>query len=265
MPEDLVQIKVDSDVAIVRLCLGTTNALSPDLIARLADVIQRIRVDSTVRGLVLTSHNDKFFSIGFDLPHLIGVSRADFASFYRAFNLMCLSLYTLPKPTAAAISGHATAGGCIVTLCCDYRLVAEGRKLIGLNEIKLGVPVPYAADCILRGTVGPRIARHVVESGEFYTPDAALKLGLVDDVVPMQDLIRKATERIQALAAVPNDAFGEIKRSRTEVVEREIRSRLDETDGAFVECWYSQAARERLTEAMARFEPTGFDKAVQQP
>ncbi|MGA2112831.1 MAG: enoyl-CoA hydratase/isomerase family protein [Anaerolineales bacterium] len=253
MSEDLVQIKTEGEVAIVRLCLGTTNALGPDLIARLADVVQRIRVDSTVRGLVLTSHNDKFFSIGFDLPHLMGVSRADFATFFRAFNLMCLSLYTLPKPTAAAISGHATAGGCIVTLCCDYRLVAGGRKLVGLNEIKLGVPVPYAADCILRETVGSRIARDVVDSGEFYTPDAALELGLVDEVLPMQDLVRRATERIQALASIPSGAFAAIKRSRTEVVEREIRSRLDETDRAFVDCWYSQAARERLKEAMGRF------------
>lgn len=253
MSEDLVQIEADGEVAIVRLCRGSTNALSPDLVAHLTDAIQRIRTDSTVRGLVLTSHNDRFFSIGFDLPHLFDISLADFATFYRAFNLMCLGLYTLPKPTVAAISGHATAGGCILALCCDYRLIANGRKLIGLNEIKLGVPVPYAADRILRETVGARNARLVVESGDFYTPDAALKLGLVDEVVPLPGLIRKATERIRGLGFVPGGAFAEIKRSHTEVVERQIQSRLDETDKAFIECWCSQPARERLKEALAKF------------
>jgi enoyl-CoA hydratase/carnithine racemase len=253
MPENPLHIEADGEVAIVRLCLGTTNPLGVDLVARLADALQTIRGESAYRGLVLTSHNDRFFSIGFDLPHLISLPRADFATFYRAFNLMCLSLYTLPKPTAAAISGHATAGGCILALCCDYRLIAEGRRLIGLNEIKLGVPVPYAADRILRDTVGSRNARLVVESGDFYSPETAAELGLVHEVLPGQELVRRAAERVRALGSASGSAFAEIKRSRTEVVERLIRSHLDETDRAFVECWYSQPARSRLNEALAKF------------
>jgi enoyl-CoA hydratase/carnithine racemase len=253
MSENPLQIEADGEVAIVRLCLGTTNPLSVELVARLSDAFQMIGGDSAYRGLVLTSHNDSFFSIGFDLPHLIGFPQADFVTFYRAFNLMCLSLYTLPKPTAAAISGHATAGGYILALCCDYRLLAEGRRLVGLNEIKLGVPVPYAADRILRDTVGSRNARLVVESGDFYLPESAAALGLVDEVLPGQELVRRAAERVRALGSVPGSAFAEIKRSRTEAVERLIRSRLDETDSAFVDCWYSQPARIRLNEALAKF------------
>lgn len=253
MSEDLARIEVDGEIAVVRLSRGTTNAISPDLVARLADIVHWIEGERDVRGAVLTSDNVKFFSIGFDLPLLVGFSPADFASFYRAFNLMCLNLYTLPKPTAAAISGHATAGGCILTLCCDFRFVTTGRKLIGLNEIKLGVPVPYAADRILRDTAGARCARHVVESGEFFPPEAALELGLVDEVVPPQGLLQRAVERVRSLASVPGAAFAEIKRSRTDPIARLIRSQLDETDKAFVECWYSQAARERLNEALAKF------------
>jgi len=261
MSEDPIQIEAAGEVAIVRLCLGTTNPLSAALVAGLADAIQTIGADSTLRGLVLTSRNDKFFSIGFDIPHLIGLSQADFATFFRAFNLMCLDLYTLPKPTAAAISGHATAGGCILALCCDYRLIVEGRTLIGLNEIKLGVPVPYAADRILRETIGSRKARRVVESGDFYSPDSAVELGLVDEVVPGQELVRRATERVRALGSMPGGAFAQIKRSRTEVVDRQIRSQFDETDRAFVECWYSQPARERLTEALGKFQYASRAKA----
>jgi enoyl-CoA hydratase/carnithine racemase len=260
MSEDPIQIETAGEVAIVRLCLGITNPLSADLVARLADAIRTIGADSTLRGLVLTSCNDRFFSIGFDLPRLIGLAQADFATFFRAFNLMCLDLYTLPKPTAAAISGHATAGGCILALCCDYRFIVEGRKLIGLNEIRLGVPVPYAADRILREAVGSRKARLVVESGDFYSPESALELGLVDEVVPGQELVRRATERVRALGSMPGGAFAEIKRSRTEVVERQVRSRFDETDRAFVECWYSQPARERLTEALGKFQHASRDK-----
>lgn len=253
MAEDLARIEIDDEIAVVRVNRGTTNAISPDLVSRLADIIGWVGGEANVRGLVLTGDNEKFFSIGFDLPLLISYSHTEFASFYRAFNLMCLSLYTLAKPTAAAISGHATAGGCILALCCDYRLVAAGRRLLGLNEIKLGVPVPYAADRILRETVGSRIARRVVESGEFFLPEAALELGLVDEVLPPQELLQRAIDKVRSLGALPGPSFAEIKHSRTRDIEQQIRSRLDETDKAFVECWYSQPARLQLNEALARF------------
>lgn len=253
MAQSPVQIRVDGGVAIVELGLGSKNPLSPELVARLSGMLHRLEADTLTRGLVLTSGSERYFCIGFDLPHLLGLPQAEFAAFYRAFNLMCLRLYTLSKPTAAAISGHATAGGCILALCCDRRLMAAGRKLIGLNEIKLGVPVPYAADRILRETVGARNARRVVESGEFYGPEAALELGLVDEVLGGPELVRRAVEYVRGLGSMPGEAFAEIKRSRTGAVERQIRARLDETDRAFLECWYSPAARQRLTEAMSRF------------
>jgi len=253
MVEDLARIEIEGEIAIVRLSRGTTNAISPDLVSRLAEIIGWVGGEAKVRGLVLTGDNDKFFSIGFDLPLLVSFSPTDFASFYRAFNLMCLSLYTLPKPTVAAISGHATAGGCILALCCDHRFVVSGRKLLGLNEIKLGVPVPYAADRILRETVGSWRARRVVESGEFFPPEAALELGLVDEIAPPQELLQKAMAKVRSLGAVPGPAFAEIKHSRTQDIEKQIRSRLDETDKAFVECWYSQPARAQLKEALAKF------------
>ncbi|MFH2057592.1 MAG: enoyl-CoA hydratase-related protein [Pseudomonadota bacterium] len=70
--------------------------------------------------------------------------------FFQRFNQLTLDLYTLPLPTACAISGHAIGGRNILALTGDYRFMAEGKKRIGLNEIQLGVPVPYLADLILR-------------------------------------------------------------------------------------------------------------------
>ncbi len=253
MSEKSIQVTVDGEIAIVRLCRGTTNAIGPDLIAELTQALRRLAEDLDVRGVVLASGNDKFFSIGLDIPYLIDLSPAEFAAFYQAFNELCLGLYTLPKPTASAISGHATAGGCILALCCDFRLIAEGRKLIGLNEIKLGVPVPYVADRLLRDAVGAHRARLIMESGEFYTPEGALSFGLVDEVVPMPDLLPRALEQVRAFTALPPGGYAGIKRNRTEVVEHQIRSRLEATSEAFVECWYSPEARERLREAAAKF------------
>ena len=166
---------------------------------------------------------------------------------------MCLSLYTLPKPTVAAITGHAVAGGCILALCCDYRFIAEGKRLMGLNEIKLGVPVPYLADCVLQSIVGTRNARDMMDTGDFYAPADLARLGLVDEVLPAGDVMPKAIEKAQRLGAWPSPAFALIKRNRVEQIEQRVLARREEKERLFVDGWYSDEARRRLKEATEKF------------
>jgi len=253
MTNENVRIEREGGVAILYLSRGVTNALNLELVAGLSQAIEEVKQDAELGGLVLTSANDKFFSIGFDIPQLFDLSPDDFATFYRAFNRLCLDLYALPKPSAAAITGHATAGGCILALCCDYRIIAQGRKLMGLNEIKLGVPAPYAADRILRQLVGQRIARDVIDTGAFYQPEEALRLGLVDQALLLPEVLPAAIEKVRGLGSSTGEAYSEIKRYRTELVLQQVEPRLDETDRAFIGCWYAPAARERLKEAISKF------------
>jgi enoyl-CoA hydratase/carnithine racemase len=249
----MVDVEYSDKVAVVRLNRGTTNALNLEFAGELAAVLQQVRTDSQVRGIVLCSANDKFFSIGFDVPQLYGLSEGDFQHFYDSFNHMCFDLYTLPKPVIAAITGHAIAGGCILALCCDYRLIAAGRKLMGLNEVKLGVPVPYLVDCVLRELVGVRYAREILEMGEFYQPEESLRLGMVDEVLPLEDVVAKAIVKAGQLGAMPSLAYEVIKGNRVERVAGEVQARWGKRKRQFVECWYSGEARERLRAAMDRF------------
>lgn len=249
----MIKLAVEDGIAVVRLDRGVINALNLQLVQELAETLQRLKLDAEVHGLVLGSANDKFFSIGFDIPQLYDLTRDDFDLFYQAFNRLCLALYTFPKPTVAAMTGHAIAGGCILALCCDYRFIAEGRRLMGLNEIKLSVPVPYPADCMLRHLVGWRFARDVMESGEFFEPDQLLRMGMVDQVLPLEQVLSSSSEKSRALGALPPAAFAMIKRNRVEMVEAQILARLEEKEQFFIECWYSDEAREHLKEAMKRF------------
>jgi enoyl-CoA hydratase/carnithine racemase len=216
-------------------------------------VIGRIKDDPESRGVVLTSANEKFFSIGFNLPHLYGLPAEDFEIFFRSFNQACLELYTLPKPTVAAITGHAVAGGCILALCCDQRLIADGKKLMGLNEIKLGVPVPYLPDRILHQLVGVGAASEIMEIGEFYPAERALEMGMVDRVLPQDNVLDESVKRIRVLAELPPKAFAAIKRNRVEPIETQVLACLDEKTEEFMDCWYSDQARARLKEAMEKF------------
>jgi 3,2-trans-enoyl-CoA isomerase len=250
---EIVHIEYHEDVACMKLARSITNPLNLQLINELSETLRKVNQDSHIQSIVLTSSNEKFFSIGFDVRELYTLSRADFAAFYRAFNRFCIDLYTVQKPTVAAITGHAIAGGCALTLCCDYRYIAEGRKLMGFNVVRLGLPVPYLVGCILHDVVGMRVARNIADSGEFYSSDQLLEMGLVDCVVPQEEVIPRAVEKAHLLAALPQKAFAATKRYRTERIEAQISAHLAEKEQLFINCWFSDETRNLIRKAMEKF------------
>ena len=249
----LVQVEPVDDVAVLKLNRGTTNAINMDLAVELSSAVEEIRRSSYFRALVLTSSNNRFFSIGFDVPELINMARREFLEFYHAFNQLCLNLYTLPKPTIAAVTGHAIAGGCILTLCCDYRYISQGRKLMGLNEIKLGLPIPYFADRTLRQIVGDRAATEILYTGEFYPPEKALEMKLVDGVFPPDEVIQKSIEKVGGIGKLSEKAFAVLKENRTREISNEFLRNFEEELMTFVDFWFSDEAQEKLREAIKNF------------
>jgi enoyl-CoA hydratase/carnithine racemase len=250
----VIQATTTDGVAFLRLDRGVTNPIDLELVNRLGEALTSAEDDADVAAVVLGSTNEKFFSIGFDIPALFAAPPPTFLHFFQAFDQLCLRLLGFPKPLVAALRGHATAGGCILAVCCDYRLIADGRRLMGLNEIKLGVPLPWPAECALRRLVGPRIARDVIDSGEFLPPDQLLRLGLVDAVLPVAEVEEQAARKARSLASTAGPAYRYIKRDRIEGLEAEIRDRLEDKERIFLDCWYSEPARRRLTEALERFK-----------
>lgn len=242
-----------NNVAVLKLNRGVTNPFNLEMVRTLSSHLQELKADPQVRGLVITSANEKFFSIGFDLPELVPLDRAGFKEFFCAFNRMCLDLYAFPKPTVAALTGHAVAGGCVLALFCDYRIISEGKKLMGLNEIKLGVPVPYAADCVLRHVVGERHSRHIMDSGDFFPPEELAAMGLADQVLPLDQVLTAATGQAASLGSASQQAFRMIKANRIEQVQACIQSRLAEKENYFIDCWFSEEARKGLEEALKNF------------
>ncbi len=92
----MIHLECHDKVAIVKLDRNVTNALNLELVNELAETIQEVKHDSDVYSFVLSSSNEKFFSIGFDIPKLFELSKNDFKVFYKAFNRVCMELYTLP-------------------------------------------------------------------------------------------------------------------------------------------------------------------------
>ena len=251
---ELISFDTYKDICILKMTNRTTNAINLDLVQELSKFINDVRTDKYICGLVLSSANEKFFSIGFDIPNLINKPVEDFLNFYRSFNQICIDIFTLPKPTIAAIPGHAIAGGCILALCCDYRFISDGRNLVGLNEIKLGVPIPYPADCILRQLVSPINARDIVNEGNFYKPKEAQQIGLVDRILPSKDLLTESINKISSFCApLSLSAYAEIKQNRVEGVKVDILSQLKKKEEIFVQLWQSEETQLNLKKASEKF------------
>jgi enoyl-CoA hydratase/carnithine racemase len=245
-----VLIESHREIAILRLNNGVTNAISPDLIDDLSEKL--ITVEKDFQGVILAG-GEKFFCIGFDLPELLTLDRIEMAEFFNKFNHLILSLFTLPLPTCCSISGHAIAGGNILALTCDYRYAASGEKLIGLNEIKLGVPVPYLADLMLRQIVDDRIATEILYCGEFMNTSDAKQLGLVNEIFPQADVETRALEKIAELTAHPQEAFSEIKANRVEKIRQRYEENCMQKNEKFLDCWFSEPVQELLKEASQNF------------
>jgi len=245
-----VSLTYQDNIAFLRLALGATNPLGNELLGDLEAALDE--VEAGARGLVLAG-NDKFFSIGLNLPELVACDRAAMAAFCARFERLGARLYALPIPTASALAGHAVAGGCVLALAADLRLIAAGKKLIGLNEVTIGLPVPYLADLALRQLVGERQASELLYAGRFLSGSEAAALGLVDAVVPQEEVEAQALERVAALAAHPPAAFAAIKQTRTEaVLERYGRLQREKLE-QLLDCWFERSTQELLREAAKKF------------
>jgi enoyl-CoA hydratase/carnithine racemase len=196
---------------------------------------------------------EKFFSIGFDLPALIKMNRPEMSDFFYKFSQLTLDLYAIPFPSACVISGHAIAGGNILALTCDYRFAAAESKKIGLNEIKLGVPVPYLADMILRQIVGERAATRMMYSGEFISLADAASIGLIDETCPAERLKQTAIERVAGLAALHAQAFSAIKTNRIEGIKNNYKKNSRSKNEIFLDCWFSESTQKTLKTASQKF------------
>jgi enoyl-CoA hydratase/carnithine racemase len=237
-------------IAVLRLAHGVTNAIGPAMVADLRAALRE--VPQRFRGLVLAG-GPKFFSIGLDLPVLLKLNSAEMTAFWVEFEDTVLDLYTLTIPTAAAIAGHAPAAGAILALACDFRLIASGKNLIGLNEIKIGLPVPFLADLMLRQAVGDRAATEIEFTGELLMPEKAQSFALVDGQFPEAEVEARAINKISGIIEGPPFGFPITKGHRTREIRNLFLSSRETVNEGFFECWFDHRVQELLRAASEKF------------
>ena len=176
----------------------------------LSNAVKAIEQDSSMQALVLQSSNPQVFSAGLDLMEMHNPDPTRLRDFWSSFQQLYLDLYGSRLACMAAIEGHAPAAGCMLTLSCDYRIMAASdeqyKPTIGLNEAKLGIVAPPWLGKQFMDTVGRRQAELGLSLGLLYSPEQALEIGLVDEVVPKDNVRQKAQEAAVQWAQIPPQA-----------------------------------------------------------
>lgn len=235
----MIHVERRDSLALLRFDHGRANVIDRQFLRLLIDAIDAV-AESDARGVVVTG-NGKIFSAGVDLLQMIEGGKEYIDEFLPLLSEALAKLFAFARPVVAAVDGHAIAGGCIFVCAADLRLMAEGSARIGVPEIHVGVPFPTVALEIMRFATGGRNLPQIVYSGETYAPPAALRLGLVDEIVDAAELLPRALEHARRLATLPRETFTTTKRQLRAAATERIERRQSVDDPAIATIWKAPA------------------------
>jgi enoyl-CoA hydratase/carnithine racemase len=195
----------DNGIREIQLARPPVNALNLELLRALHAAVDDA-VQGGVHGIVLSGAQGRF-SAGVDVPALLGRDRAGVREYWREFFALCATLARAPIPLVAAITGHSPAGGAVLALFCDYRVMAEGPYRIGLNEVQVGLIVPESIQLALRRVVGTYRAERLLVAGAMIEAGEALACGFVDELTGVDQVSTRALHWLGELLALPSHAM----------------------------------------------------------
>ena len=209
---------IDRDgVRIVSFARAPMNAIDLSFVMALGACVEDAADSAACRAVVLTG-DPPAFSAGIDIKAVPAYDAATRADMIRRINRCVLQFYGLPKPTVAAINGHALGAGLVLALACDFRLAAAGSYRLGLTEVTAGVPFPAAPLLVVQAELDHDVARRLSLSGAVFGPEDPFA-SFIDDVVPRDQLIERAIDRAASAARAP--AYAAVKRQlRAATLER---------------------------------------------
>lgn len=191
-----IQVSKNENYAIVQLDRGTSNALNLEMFQELIQVFEALQQDNEVKGVVLAGKGN-FFSAGLDVIELYNYDEAKIELLFEALFKTMKTLISFSKPLVAAVNGHAPAGGCILAICADYRIMAEGKFRIGLNEVPVGIIMPPFIFETYAYWLGKGKAAKFVLEGKLCSTEEALNAGLVDEVLPQEEVLAASIEKVK--------------------------------------------------------------------
>ncbi len=248
---DFVSLQINEGIASVALSRGKVNAINEKVVDELTDCFRALSYDPGVTAVILTGEG-KFFTFGFDIPEFLGYTKEAFVRYLTKFTGLYTDIFLYPKPVVAALNGHTIAGGCMLAIACDYRIMVPENVRISLNEINFSSSVFAGSVEIMKLWLGQRQAEAALLSGAMYSAEEALQLGLIDRIAAKADLENEAMAKAREYAAQDGAAFRSIKKLLRQATAEEMMKREKASILEFVDIWYSEKTWNNLQQKVIR-------------
>lgn len=248
----LNRIEHDGDIVELSLTRPPVNALNPELVSALDEALKTAFEENA--AAVVLSGAPGMFSAGLDVPALLALDRAGMRDFWSRFFDLLKTIAGAPAPVVAAFTGHSPAGGTVLGLFADYRVMADGDFKIGLNEVQVGLVVPPLIHFALARLIGAYPAERHLVAGRMISAGEARDVGLVDELAPVDQVVEKALAWCRYHLSLPRHAMlGTRQLTRAELVDRFDVSGAMDVDG-FVDFWFRDETQGALRAMVAKLK-----------
>lgn len=245
----MIETRIEDQVMIATLTNGKTNSITKATLEHLNECVEKTNQDESIKGIILTGQN-RFFSSGFDLYTFMGFEQIEQpVEFLGYADKVFLDLFLCSKPVVCAMNGHSAAGGLILAMASDYRIIVNHPKIkVGMSEIRIGVPLSVAQSAIMRfGLDSDKKFRDVMYFGEMMDVTKALQKEIVDETVEAQELIPRAKAIISMWIDNPGRSFSRIKEELKKETGDYIKKRMAEKDWHYaLNCFFNKQVKETL-------------------
>ena len=246
-----LKLSLDNNIAQINFNNGVTNPISTQFVTEFNKALTEVE-SNDCKGVIIKG-GVKFFSMGLNLPELLNLNRSEMTEFFNRFDDICYRIFCLNKPTISILEGHTVAGGAVLALMTDYRYALGTDKLFGLNEIKIGVPVPYLTNLIVHAIAPPKTAKDMLYTGNFYSFSDMNAAGIIDEITAKSELEKAVIEKIRELATHNPQTFIAMKQNQIEKVKELYLKNKEQKNKEFIDCWFSPQTKQLLSEAAKNF------------
>jgi enoyl-CoA hydratase len=230
------------------------NALNIAVFRELDELFAEIENDPDIRVVILTGAGDRAFVAGVDIKEMMDQDGSSIREFVAIARRAGDRIYNLPKPVIAAVNGFAYGGGCELALACDLRIASEAARF-GQQEINLGIIPGGGAIPRLTQMAGLARAKEIVYTGDIFDAAAALRMGIVNKVVPPEDLMAEASALGGKLLAKSGAALAAAKRAFNEGLNSSLPEALDLDEDLFARCFDTEDQKEGMRAFVEKRKP----------